>query len=203
MNDDYNPRSDDARLRALLAAPQAPGDLRERIRANLAAPHASVRRRQYVFAAALLGLVVLAGTLVLAPVGKRTPHVVAAAYDDMLKDRSLRGTFDDNLPRWLAARTAHMPTGVSLDLSKNCTLGDITARHLRLVNPALGRLNVFVYERPLHATVTAASGAIVDHHWLLLELRPGVVALVLYDATSTRDSVMGLITQTLGTPIRT
>lgn len=203
MNDDHNPRRDDAHLRALLATPQAPVDLRERIRANLAAPHTSVRRRQYVFAAALLGLVVLAGTLVFAPIGERTPHVVTAAYDDMLKDRSLRGTFDGHLPRWLAARTGHMPAGVSLDLSKNCTLGDVTARHLRLVDPALGRLNVFVYERPLHATVAAASGAVVDHHWLLLELRPGVVALVLYDATSKRDSVMGLITQTLGAPIRT
>ena len=203
MNDNHNPRSDDARLRALLAAPQAPGDLRERIRANLAAPRASVRGRHYAFAAALLALVVLAAVLVPAPVGERTPRVVAAAYDDMAKDRSLRGTVDRNLPRWLAARTAHMPAGVSLDLSKNCTLGDINARHLRLVNPALGRLNVFVYERPPHATVTAAFGAVVDHHWLLLELRPGVVALVLYDGARKRGAVMDLITQTLGAPIRT
>jgi hypothetical protein len=146
---------------------------------------------------------VLAGILVSAPVGERTPRVVTAAYDDMAKDRSLRGAVDRNLPRWLAARTDHMPAGVSLDLSKNCTLGDINARHLRLVDPALGRLNVFVYEHPLHATVTAAAGAVADHQWLLLELRPGVVALVLYDGARKRDAVMDLITQTLGAPIRT
>ncbi len=203
MNDDPNPRSDDVRLRALLAAPQAPGDLRERIRANLGTPRPAARGRRYAFAGALLALVVLAGMLVFTPVEERTPRVVSAAYDDMLKDRSLHGTIDRNLPRWLAVRTAHMPAGVSLDLSKNCALGDINARHLRLVNPALGRLNVFVYERPPHATVTAASGAVADHHWLLFELRPGVMALVLYDGARERDAVMGFITQTLGAPIRT
>ena len=202
MNDDPNPRSDDARLRALLATPQAPGDLRERIRTNLAAARSPDRgRRRALATVALLGAVLLAGMFWLIPVGERTPNVVSAAYDDMLKDRGLHGSFNGDPQRWLATKAVHMPAGVRLDLSKDCALGAVTARHLRLVNPELGRVNVFVYEQSRSAT-TPTSGAIAGQHWLLLEPRPGLVALVLYDSPQKRESVLRLVARMFATPIR-
>lgn len=202
IDDDPNPRTEDARLRALLAAPQPPADLRARIRANLATPRPVNRVRRALRAGALLGVVLLAGALLLAPFGERAPDVVTAAYDDMRKDRGLRGTYDADPNRWFATNAVHMPAGVSVDLNKDCTLDGIIARHLRLVNPALGRVNVFVYEQALRAKRASAYGAVADHRWLILEPRPGVVVIVLYDAANQHDSVVHLISQMFATPIR-
>lgn len=203
MNDDRNPGSDDARLRALLATPQAPDDLRERIRTNLAAARSPDRGRRRAWAtAAFVAAVLLAGMVLLIPVGERTPNVVGAAYDDMLKDRGVHGSFNGDAQHWLATKAVHMPAGVTLDLSKDCALGAITARHLRLVNTELGRVNVFVYDQPPHVGTTTASGAIAGQHWLLLEPRPGLIALVLYDSPQKRESVLRLLARMFAAPIR-
>lgn len=194
--------TEDARLRALLASPQPPADLGARIRANLTTPRTARKARRHVArAAAVFGLALLGAAVVLAPFG-RTPDVIAAAYDDMRKDRDLHGAYNGDPTRWLANRAVHVPVEMRLDLSKDCALDGVVARHLRLVNAGLGRVNLFVYQPAPGTRVAPASGAVADQHWLLLEPRPGVVVVVLYDAADKRESVARLVAQMFATAIR-
>jgi len=193
-NHDDNGPTEDARLRALLASPRPPADLGARIRANLATPRtAPTARRRRIRALAVLGLALLGAALWFAPLG-RTPDVIAAAYDDMRKDRDLRGAHNGDPTRWLATKAVHVPAEMRLDLSKDCALDGIVARHLRLVDANLGRVNFFIYEpAPAGTRVAPASGAVADQYWLLAEPRPGVVVVVLYDAADKRESVARLV----------
>ena len=201
MTDDKNSQTEDARLRALLAQPQPPADLPGRIRTNLAtsAPQNSARR--YAFRVAVLAAIAFVGTTLLIPRGTKLPEVVSAAYADMLKDRGLQGNYNDS-DRWLTTKALRLPSEMSVDLSRDCMLNDVVAKHLRLVNPQLGPVNVFLFERLEDAQVAAAHGAVADQHWLLLEPRPGMVVIALYDDALKRESVMDIVAQMFATPTR-
>ena len=202
MTDDRNPEVGDARLRQLLAEPPVPADLRERIRANLAAPHLAPRGRRRARAiAAALAAVVLTGLLLLARVDGPTPDLIEAAYADMLRERGLHGRFDDDARRGFGAGTVQLPEGAHLDLSKDCVLDGISARHLRLVHPEFGRVNLFVYASPT-TRVAARSGALGNQRWLLLEPRPGLVAVVLYESGREHEAITRLLARLFAAPVR-
>lgn len=193
--DDMNRPADDPRLRKLLALPQAPANLRARLRASLdAAPARGARRRVLARCgvAALVGAVV-AALVLLAPTRAPAPTVVVAAYQDMLKDRGLRGIRDNEHALWLARNDIREPAGV--ELSKRCTLGTLRARHLR-VNAGAGPVNLFLYaasHRPAQRRV--AQGEFKDQRWLLLEPRPGMTIIALYDAAQPPETIARLVSE--------
>ena len=201
MTDDKSSQTEDARLRALLAQPQPPADLPARIRTNLAASAPQNSARRYTFRVAVLAAISLAGASLFTLRGTKLPEVVNAAYADMLKDRPLQGTYN-NPDLWLSTKALRLPRAMSVDLSKDCMLDGVVAKHLRLVNARLGPVNVFVFERLADAQLAAAHGAVADQHWLLLEPRPGMVVIALYDDATKRDSVMDIVAQMFATPTR-
>lgn len=201
MTVDRNRQGSDARLRQLLAEPPVPADLSERIRANLAAPRLAPRgRRRARAVSAAFVAVMLAGLLLLARVDGPTPDLIDAAYDDMLRERGLHGRFDDDARHWFAAMAVQIPEGAYLDLSKDCMLDGVSTRHLRLVHPELGRVNLFVYTSP-STQIAAASGALGDQRWLLLEPRPGLAAVVLYENGRKHESITRLLARMFAAPV--
>lgn len=201
MTDDDSSQTADARLRALLAQPQPPADLPARIRTNLAASAPQNSARRYALRVAVLAAIALAGAGLFTLRGAKLPEVVAAAYADMLKDRNLQGSYNDP-ERWLTTKALRLPRAMNVDLSKDCMLDGVVAKHLRLVNARLGPVNVFLYERLEDAQLAAAHGAVADQHWLLLEPRPGMVVIALYDNAVERESVADMVAQMFAPPTR-
>lgn len=195
MNETNKPGQDD-RLRELLALPQAPAKLRARLRANLDTAPARQARRRFLALGGLLAGVLFAAFVLLAPAPGAAPAVVVAAYEDMLKDRGLRGILNSEHAQWLAANQVREPVDVNVELSKLCVLGDLRAKHLRLVNAELGRVNIFMYAAQQKGTrAQAEHGELEDQHWLLLEPRPGTVVIALYNAGAKRDRIARLVSE--------
>lgn len=196
MKNDQDMSPEDWRLRELLAAPRAPADLRTRIEASIDSAAASAPRRDLrafvVFGVAATMIIAITATFWMS--AAPTPGIVIAAYQDMLKERGLRGVFDGNDAPPLIAGHIGKSLGVSVELSKKCNLNGVGAKHLRVVNAELGRVNVFVYTAATaDLRQVAVHGELEDQQWLLLEPRPGLAVVVLYEDERRRELVQQLV----------
>lgn len=170
---------DDDELKRLLRAPQPPESLREKLHADLervVAISSTGRRRRWmrrVGACALLLLGAWGAWVVW------TPADVTAAYADIQGDRHLQGVREGAAKAWLVATRPELPAGASVDLVKDCSLGERQSKHLRLRGPDGAVVNVFVHHQAY--TALKGHGTIDDQVWAIRHPNPGTVVVVLYD----------------------
>lgn len=194
------PGPDERRLRELLASPHPPADLSARVRANLdEAAVARPRRyaRHLLFAAVAAGLAAI--LLLVGPLPSAVPPVVAAAYDDMVRDRALFGIRSRDAGSGGAGGMAAGGRAI-VDLTKDCLLQNYVTRHVRLRVPGLGRINVFVYTGPDWRLFTRVpEGQVKDQRWLAMAGDADRAVLVLYEREADRGEVVSVVRNALST----
>lgn len=130
------------------------------------------------------------------------PAYIVAAYEDMRKERMLHGAFDGGSARWLAAHGIKLPPDdIRVDLSKDCRLGTLPSKHLRLVSGAAGNINLFIHSGPSSVdTIQFEQGEWGGQSWLLLKPRHGILVAVLYEHASARPQIIDLVETMFASP---
>lgn len=201
---------DDEKLKRVLNLAPIPETLHARLHANLKECIDSENRRsekrgkKRYFTGLGVGLatVLLVCAALLYRVYDTPPTYVMAAYQDMHKDQLLHGVFDGGSARWLVTRGIKLPPAdVRVDLSKDCLLGKLPSKHLRLVSGAAGNINLFIHSGPTSiGTEQFEQGEWGNQSWLLLKPRPGLLVAVLSEHASAHPQVIDLVETMFAAP---
>jgi hypothetical protein len=175
------------KLHDLLNAPKVPGDLAEKLKANLekqilevdqAASEPQRRRKLWYALAASLTLAVAVAWQI-----KIEPDLVSLAYAHTQEEANLVGAIDGGYEPWFETVGLGIPTDASsISLSKNCALGKQQAKHLRFELANKGTINLFLYQDGEDLlNPKQADGSIDGQFWLSVSLRDDIHLLALYD----------------------
>jgi hypothetical protein len=190
------------KLRELFNAPKIPEDLAEKLKANLQTlaqeqqpPRATKLpyvRRTLVFATAA-GLLLAMTALFLE--FQSTSSFIALAYAHTQEEAGLMGAMDGGYEKWFRTAALKIPEEANdIVLSKNCSLGDLKAKHLRFDLPNKGTINLFLYKETAGApAVYHSGGRIADQAWMSASPRGDIRWLAIYNANVDKQQVAHII----------
>ena len=197
------------RLNRKLNAPLAPDDLESKLLANLenqiAAEQQSntKQKRQRTWLASSIAASLLMGLVVAFNISL-TSSPVELAYAHALEEQQLTGYVDGGYLDWMSSKGISAPVNAkSIVLSKNCSLGEIKAKHLRFeIDTALptskettkSAINMFLLASQDFATsIPDDKGDINGQQWRLYKPSADMEVLVLYDNDSNIKTVDNIV----------
>lgn len=193
-------RMSDARLRRLLEQPQAPDWLAEKLRCNL--EHQANKEYQrgtrgyWALGLSLAANVVLSIWLFTGthptPV---QPTFVEQALAHLRSEATLHGALDGGYAHWLQRNDIHAPPAVfRVAMSKNCHIGAVKAKHIRLISQQNTPINLMIYSRTLPAgSPNESSGTIQGMRWVAFRVRGDMYALAMFNKNTPLHEVRALL----------
>ena len=190
---------EDRNLHKLLHAPKAPENLVDKLKANLEAQitqsQLSIKRNQrptirwYALAATVALAVVVVWRF------QSDPDLVSLAYAHAAEEAQLTGAQDGGYESWLKTAGLRIPAeSEHIVLSKNCVLGQQSAKHLRFNLPESGAINLFLYrESGDLPKLTQSDGAFDGQAWMALSPRTDLHLLAVYDTGVDKAKISKII----------
>lgn len=195
------PRKDltDARLRALFERPAPPTWLEERLHCNHARQANAESRRSARWRWAL-GLSVAANILLVTGLvafiqRPADPGFIEQAVAHLHEEAGLHGAMDGGYTPWLQRHAINTPPGTfRVTLSKNCHIGTVTAKHLRLAMPDNAPVNLLIYSRQLPAgSPDESRGELDGIRWIAFRVRGDLYAMAMFDRHTPEREVRQLL----------
>jgi len=175
------PTSTDEQLRRQLDLPSAPAGLRQRLMEDLDAQHEdSVRGRAGPVIMALAAALMLGVAVWLAvPVGDPAGGFIPVLQAHASAERQLRGDRSGGIDAWLDSQhITRLPEGFVTEMAKNCVVGGLHLKHLRVAGPGRAVTNLFIERSGDLASSRLEDG--VGPGWLVVHPRPGITVLALF-----------------------
>jgi hypothetical protein len=121
-----------------------------------------------------------------------TPPLIRAAQAHAQEEAGLLGERNPSLRPWLQAKVlGSLPAGYRVEMSKVCEIGALRARHLRLVTPDAGTLELMIPMQDQYGGQAIATGSGDD--WLIVRPRAGLTVIALLEAAGDKDAATRLI----------
>jgi len=176
--------TENRRLRTLLDAPKVPDGLRRQLLDDLEGQPASCYAKPWgrgigITTAIAATLIVALAVWLAAPVAGPDSTLISAFQAHAAAERQLTGDRSGGIDEWLnTERIGQLPQGFSAQMAKNCEVGRLRLKHLRVAGPGAVITNLFIEQVGAGTSVALEDG--VGEGWLVVHPRPDIAVLALF-----------------------